>query len=104
MGVKSNSKIEALTEFIGIPDCAKVFSRLESPGQFTEPSLRAVVFGPTAFATSPVLKITPDCIGKFGLAFWKNPIPFDEPKLVPVFQVMFVADTQGELINTVFTS
>jgi hypothetical protein len=53
---------------------------------------------------SPVLKITPELIGKLGFEFWKNPMPFDELKLVPVFQVMFCADTQGELINTVFTN
>jgi hypothetical protein len=53
---------------------------------------------------SPVLKITPELIGKLGFEFWKNPMPLDELKLVPVFQVIFWADTQGELINTVFTN
>jgi hypothetical protein len=73
-------------------------------GQLAEPSLSAVVLGPIAFMTFPVLMITPDCMGKLGLVFWKNPIPLEEPKLVPVRDVTFCAETQGELIRTALTS
>ena len=104
IGVKSNSRIEALIEFIEIPDCNKVLSKLKSPGQLGAPSFSIEVLGPAEWVTSPVLNMTPACIGKFGLVLLKYPIPFDEAKFVPVFQVMFVAETQGELINTVFTN
>ena len=104
IGVKSNSKTVALVEFIVIPDWANVLSKLESPGQLAFPSFSSVAFGPTALVTLPVLRITPDFMGNLGFVFWKKPIPFTEPKLLPVRVVTFVADTQGELIKTELTN
>lgn len=104
IGVKSNSKTVAFDEVIGIPAAAKVASNELSPVHATDPSFSKAVFGPAAFIALPVLSTTPLAIGKLGLVFWKKPIPFEEPKLVPVRQVMFVADTHGELINTLLTS
>ena len=104
MGVKSNSKTEAFVDVIEIPAAAIVASKFVSPIQVGEPSFKSVVLGPGAFNILPVLKITPLCIGKLEFVFWKKPIPFEEPKSVPVLQVMLVADTQGELINTLFTN
>ncbi len=104
IGVKSNSKTEAFVDVIGIPAAASVASKLASPVQDDDPSFNIELFGPGVLVALPVLKITPLCIGKFEFVFWKNPIPFEEPKFVPVLQVMFVAETQGELINTLFTN
>lgn len=104
IGVKSNSSTVAFTELIVMPAAAKVACKVASPVQADEPSLSIEVFGPTAFSALPVLRITPDCIGKPGLVFVKYPIPLDELKLVPVRHVTFVASTQGELIRMLFTS
>jgi hypothetical protein len=104
IGVKSNSKTVAFLETMVIPEAANVASKFESPSQEVEPSLRIEVFGPDAFVALPVLITTPLCIGKFGFVFWKYPIPLDEPKFVPVLQEILVAETQGELINTLFTN
>ena len=48
------------------------------------PSLKVVKFGPGAFAALPVVKIIPSCNGNSDKDLLKYPIPFVEPKLVPV--------------------
>ena len=104
IGKKSNSNTVAFEDVIGIPAAAKVASKLASPIHALDPSFNNEVFGPGAFNAFPVLRITPLCIGKLGFVFWKKPIPFEEPKFVPVLQVIFVALTHVELISTLLTN
>ena len=104
IGVKSNSRTVAFVDTIGIPAAAKVASKLASPVHSAEPSSNLLIFGPGELKMSPVLKITPLAIGNVGLVFSKKPIPFVEPKSVPVRHVIFVALIHGLLINILFTN
>jgi hypothetical protein len=60
------------------------------------PALKIELFGPGALATLPELIITPLVIGKFGLVFVNDPIPFIE---LPVVLDGFTGTIHGEFIN-----
>ncbi len=104
MGVKSNSSTVALADVMLMPAAASVASSAASPVQAALPSSRSEVLGPAALSAFPVLKTTPVCIGNDAFVLVKKPIPLTDPKLDPVRHVMLVAETQGELINTLLTN
>ena len=75
-------------------------SKSESPIHAAEPSLRMLVLGLTTLFTSPVVNTTPLEKGKAELVFSKYPIPFEDPKAVPVLELTLTPSTQGEFTNT----
>ena len=107
IGLKSNSNIEALFEFITVPVPANTISSssvspVQSGGKPPKPSLKGVMvlFGPGTLAAFPVDKTIPSSKGNSELLLLKYPIPLTEPKFVPVEVVILVTLAQVVFKNT----
>ena len=80
------------------------FSKSSSPGHAVEPELSVVISGPPASEASPVVSIIPSVKGKLRPFPEKYPMPFVEPKSVPVEEITFEISAQEVSIKISSTS